>query len=31
MDAGVWDKTMKPIRPVQGFTVAAALEFPGRR
>lgn len=29
MDAGVWDKTIKPIRNRAGFTDAAALNFPG--
>jgi hypothetical protein len=29
LDAGVWDKTIKPIRNRAGFTDAAALNFPG--
>ncbi|THU40524.1 RagB/SusD family nutrient uptake outer membrane protein [Niastella caeni] len=29
MTAGVWDKTIKPIRTRAGFTDAAALSFPG--
>ncbi|MBB5394700.1 RagB/SusD family nutrient uptake outer membrane protein [Mucilaginibacter sp. AK015] len=28
LDAGVWDKTIKPIRARAGFTDAAALNFP---
>jgi hypothetical protein len=28
MDAGIWDKTIKPIRARAGFTDAAALNFP---
>ena len=29
LDAGAWDKTIKPIRSRAGFTDAAALNFPG--
>lgn len=29
LDAGVWDRTIKPIRTRAGFTNAAAVNFPG--